>query len=292
MVTDDCDAHQTRAVSERFHEGLDARWHQLRLGGGTVACVESGLRLALPAVASGIYADAQIDDYTSLSRSQFPWRPPLRMRVRARASHTANVTVGQRDAGQSGLGGMDAAQQSLRGTAGFGFWNYPFSPTGAVLGLPDAVWFFAASPPSNMALVPGVAGWGWKAQVVHAQRLGALVAVPPTLASMAWARLSGDARWAERWVQRLSGAAEVELAGADLRVWHEYSLEWTAQQARFSVDGIEVLLVPQPPRGPLGFVAWIDNQFAVATPGGRLRFGTVASESQWLDLQSLQIEPL
>ena len=58
----------------------------------------------------------------------------------------------------------DANQRLLRGTAGFGFWNYPLSLTGAVLRPPDAIWFFGASQPSNMALVPGMPGWGWKAK--------------------------------------------------------------------------------------------------------------------------------
>ena len=56
-------------------------------------------------------------------------------------------------------GSADQAH-TLRGTAGFGFWNYPFSVRGDPLMLPEAVWFFYASPPSNMALIPGVPGWG------------------------------------------------------------------------------------------------------------------------------------
>jgi hypothetical protein len=53
-----------------------------------------------------------------------------------------------------------------------------------------------------------------------------------------------------------------------------------------------VLVAPDPPPGPLGFVAWIDNQYAVATPRGSLRFGTLASEREWLALDALAITPL
>ena len=46
------------------------------------------------------------------------------------------------------------------------------------------------------------------------------------------------------------------------------------------------------PRGPLGFVAWVDNQWAVATPRGRFGWGLLASSEQWLDLGVVQIEAM
>ena len=158
--------------------------------------------------------------------------------------------------------------------------------------LPDAVWFFAASRPSNMALVPGSAGWGWKAQVVNAYRWGALAAGIPTLTTVAWARLTsrGEAT-ASRWVQRFSGASEAHLT-APLEAWHDYTLIWQSDSARFFVDDVEVLNVPNPPHGPLGFVAWIDNQYAIATPRGSLRFGTLASSSECLEIDWLRITAL
>lgn len=96
---------------------------------------------------------------------------------------------------------------------------------------------------------------------------------------------------AARWLRRVSGAAEAHLAPA-LGEWHDYILIWRREEARFVVDGQEVLIAPDPPPGPLGFVAWIDNQFAIATPRGELRFGTLASGPQWLDLDSVRITPL
>jgi hypothetical protein len=50
--------------------------------------------------------------------------------------------------------------------------------------------------------------------------------------------------------------------------------------------------VPNPPPGPLGFVAWIDNQYAIATPQGSLRFGTVSSSAEWLEIDWIRITPL
>jgi hypothetical protein len=265
-------------VDEDFTEALSPRWSQTCIGEGFLQVENSALRMGCSLAEIGRYTDAQIDDYGQLRRADFPWRPPLRLEVRARSSHAAAATNG---AGESG--------DVLRGTAGFGFWNYPFSPRGDILMLPDAIWFFYASPPSNMALVPGLPGWGWKAQVVHTLRLDALVAVTPMALSAAWARLTGETRPAQRWLQRLSGASEA-LLQTSMQDWHTYVIEWLPEVATFWVDDQLALRTPQPPRGPLGFVAWLDNQFAVATPRGTLRFGTVASGSQWIEIDYLNIQ--
>jgi hypothetical protein len=273
-----------RPVEEDFDGAeLGPRWTRTCPGGGELTCADSVLRLAFEGAARGTYTDAQIDDYDHLPRRRYPWRPPLRLDVRARASHPQHPPLAPP------LG--NTAAGVLRGTAGFGFWNYPFSTTGAVLTLPDAVWFFYASPPSNMALVPGSPGWGWKAQVVHAHRWGALAAAGPALAAAGWARVTGREGPAARWVLRLTGAVEAPLPHA-LTGWHDYAIEWRPRSARFLVDADEVLLVPDPPSGPLGFVAWIDNQYAVATPRGELRFGTLDTGPQWLELAHIRARPL
>lgn len=266
-----------------FTQGIGKYWTQTLLGPATLGIVNEKLRMNLPAVQQGTYADAQIDDYDHLPRTAFPWRPPLRMEVRARSSRpaaTANSTSNRSE-----------TTDILRGTAGFGFWNYPFSVRGDLLMLPESIWFFYASPPSNMALIPGVPGWGWKAQVVHSMRAESLAATLPMALSATWARVTGNVRPAERWMQRLSGAHEA-LLHVDMTTWHTYRLEWHAGEATFHVDEALVLRVPHPPTRPLGFVAWLDNQYAVATPKGKLRFGTVATSPEWLELDYVKIEPL
>jgi hypothetical protein len=271
-------------VSERFRDGLSVRWMRTTPNGGTLETGQTGLRLALPDGAhAGVYSDAQIDDYSTLPPSRFPWRPPLHLEVQARASHPVHPARAlPPDSAED--------QQWLRGTVGFGFWNYPFSLTGALLRLPESIWFFGASPPSNMALVPGSPGWGWKAQVVHAHRPGALLAAAPTAAMVALARLSGRERAAARWVRRFSGASEAALE-VDVREWYTYTIDWREDRARFTVDGAEALTVANPPRGPLGFVAWIDNQYAIVTPRGQFRFGTLITGPEWLEIESLHILP-
>jgi hypothetical protein len=261
-----------------FTESIDPYWSQTCIGTGTLHSAASTLRMSLPSAKLGEYSDAQIDDYAGRSRANFPWQPPLRMEVRARSSHpaaTAQSTV--------------ESSNILRGTAGFGFWNYPFSVRGDILMLPEAIWFFYASPPSNMALVPDIPGWGWKAQVIHSMRVGALAATAPMALSAAWARLTGETRPAARWIQRVSGASEALLHVA-MEEWHTYRLEWWPNKVTFWVDGLLVHTVLHPPARPLGFVAWLDNQYAVATPRGVLRFGTVASGPQWFELDSVIIE--
>ncbi|MFL5691366.1 MAG: hypothetical protein ACJ795_06140 [Ktedonobacteraceae bacterium] len=261
-----------------FIQMIEPYWNQTCIGGGSIGIADSALRMQFSSAHRGQYVDAQIDDYGSRQRSDFPWRPPLRMEVRARSSLPAAT-------------GNEAVESThvLRGTAGFGFWNYPFSVQGDILMLPEAVWFFYASPPSNMSLVPGMPGWGWKAQVVHSMRLEALASTLPLGVSAAWARLTGQTSPAQRWMHRLTGAQEA-LLPVQMESWHTYILEWRHTEALFWVDDTLVLRAPQPPTRPLGFVAWLDNQYAVATPRGTLRFGTVASGPQWFEMDTVRIE--
>src|SRR3954468_20756308 len=164
-----------------FTQSIDQRWTQTCIGGASLSIVDSALRMELASAQAGKYTDAQVDDYDGRARSAFPWKPPLRMEVRARSS-------------LPGAGASSTVESTnvLCGTAGFGFWNYPFSVRGDILMLPEAIWFFYASPPSNMSLVPGIPGWGWKAQVVHSMRAESLLSVLPTALATGWGRITGD----------------------------------------------------------------------------------------------------
>src|SRR5438309_4159316 len=263
-----------------FNELLDQHWTQTCIGGGKLYVENSVLRMAFELAQQGKYTDAQIDDYDNMPRANYPWQPPLRMQVIARSSLPA-ATLSRT--------GEDTT--FLSGTAGFGFWNYPFSVRGDVLMLPEAVWFFYASPPSNMALVPGIPGFGWKAQVIHSMRAGALASTIPLALTTGLGLLTGETRPASRWMQRLTGAREAVIS-TDMTSWHKYTLEWRQDEAIFRVDDQPVLHAPQPPTRPLGFVAWLDNQYAVATPRGSFRFGTVACDPQSFEIDSITIQPL
>ena len=72
---------------------------------------------------------------------------------------------------------------------------------------------------------------------------------------------------------------------------HTYTLDWRRDGARFAVDGTTVFETPYSPRGPVGFVCWLDNRFAVVTPQGKIRFGIAPVESdQSLIVESVVIE--
>jgi hypothetical protein len=261
-------------------------WRHHMVGHGW--CEQEGevLRLVTAgAEARGLsYSDAQIDDYRLRPRQRpragllapgglplprpFIRRPPLRLRLRARFSHP---------------------EGALRGTAGFGFWNYPFTlPPRA----PRAIWFFYGSAPNDMPLAMGVPGRGWKAAVVDTGRARALALLPFAPLLVPLLRRPALYRGLYPPLQRAVGVAEA-LVRAPMEQWHEYVVEWGARRSRFLVDGRVVLDEAPSPRGPMCFVAWVDNQYLVLTPQGQLRWGLLeVPQRQWLELAELRIEAL
>ena len=84
--------------------------------------------------------------------------------------------------------------------------------------------------------------------------------------------------------------ASERLLEIPLHDWHRYEIRWEPLCAQFLVDGNLALEATNPPQGPLGFVAWIDNQYLIASPEGGFRFGTMPiSERQWLDLSNIRV---
>src|SRR5262245_27516911 len=96
---------------------------------GVVESTPSGWVMMLPAGMNDRYRLAELENYWGKARGEFPSTPPLELNLRARVSSSDHP-----------------------GTWGFGFWNDPFPAIG--LGpyparppaLPNAVWFFFASP--------------------------------------------------------------------------------------------------------------------------------------------------
>lgn len=248
---------------------MSESWRGLEVlenGGGRVELRDGGVRLSRPATNATSYANAQVGDPGSELRR----RPPLVLRFRARFSHSA---------------------ASLRGTAGFGFWNAALSPAQVHPRLPRAAWFFFSAPPHDVPLALGVPGNGPKAAVLDADRPPFFALAPFALPGFAAMRSPSLHRRLWPFAQWAIGVQEAALSALDLTAWHDYSLDWRANRAVFRVDGATVLSTSRSPRGPLTMVAWLDNAFAVATPQGRFAMGTVGTaDEQWLELDDISIE--
>jgi hypothetical protein len=259
-------------IDERFDANLEPPWDVAEVGTGTVTRQPEPGVLRMTVGAGRIYSNAQIADYCSQDY-RFRWRPPLRMTVTAWASAPAG---------------------ELRGTAGFGFWNHPFSPdVRRFPRLPQAIWFFFAAPPSNMALAYGVPGFGWKAATIDATRPGALALAPLALPAVLLMRRPSLYATLWRRIQRRLNIGEHLLDGALLAEWHTYRIDWRRDGAAFAIDGATVYETPYAPRGAAGFVTWIDNQYAIVTPQGKLGFGIVPVErEQSLFVEHIVVEPI
>lgn len=245
---------------------------RVRSGGEAQPQGNGKWKLSLHATSKDSYCWAQVDDYIPLARRDFHWRTPVRLRLQARISDPAAA-----------------------GTWGFGLWNDPFAMNllgGSVRrlpALPNAAWFFYALPPNYLTLRDDSPGHGFLAQVFSSPRIPSALLAPaglaaPLLAFRSFARLARKV--ARRVIQE--DAARIHV---DVTQWHEYALTWQASEVRFSVDGMDCLVTQVSPRGPLGLVLWIDNQYMAFPPDGRLRFGTLPVERDTgLELRGLSME--
>ncbi len=253
-----------------FHhwaQGFDGSLRWFVKGSGDIEFTDETLRVVAGETTAEHTVDVQLNDHGR--ERDFLWQPPLTLTMKARFSH---------------------ALEDFQGTAGFGFWNKPVKMSrGLVYAMPQAAWFFFASSPSEIKLAETVAGHGWKAATLDAGRwpfLALLPLVPIAVPAF-------NIRWLRQklWPigQRAMGVQE-EMLTVDWQAWHTYQIKWGEKETRFSVDGIDVLQAPSP-RGPLGFVLWIDNKWAVLRVDGRIGKGKLPfAEKQWLEMRQLTIE--
>ena len=244
---------------------------RLEINGGQVYGEEK-LQLYLPPIAQG-YADAQIDDYgLAPGRKGYRWLPGTALSLWARFSHDA---------------------EALQGTAGFGFWNAPFGdPTVRMPALPQAAWFFFASRPSDLPFPHEGPGRGWFAATIDAGHRDALVVMP--LAPL-FLLLNQSARLRARLWPRIGRRLQTSFGPLDLPMteWRHYELQWKPWGCTFLVDGKMALQTACSPRGPLGFVCWVDNQYMVATTRGCFRWGVLSTAAaQWMELADLRLARL
>lgn len=253
--------------------------------------IKNGWKLSIEKGDSSRYRDAQLDDYSSLSRIRFPHRPasatPFGLSLRARASSA-----------------------SIPGTWGFGLWNDPF---GLSLGfggnpfrlpaLPNAVWFFHASKENYLSfksrqpqefkdgqregfkeeqpqgIVPtnGFFSQTFKSPKFHPLLILAGLAFP----------------FSRKTTRKLLGKIIDEdgvALGVDVTEWHSYRLEWSPKRVAFWVDHVAAFESPVSPHPPLGVIIWMDNQYAAFTPEGKLSAGVLANEESWLEVENIIME--
>jgi len=271
--------------------------------GATIIPTENGWRLEIPAGPAGMYRLAQLDNY----RSRFPSSAPTTLNLRCRVSpswppfHTLTGTRPPIFAQSNSTG----ERGGLPGTWGFGFWNDPFTVSLGLQGaarrlpvLPNAAWFFHASDENHLSLRPpidlmggpqgGLPANGFLAQTFSSPKIPSLLLAPGLLA-LPFAFSKTFAKWLRAVAGKIirEDAKRLEL---DVTQWREYRLMWSPSRVEFSVDGASVFETESSPRGPLGLVIWIDNQFAAFPPDGKIRVGTLENPTPaWMEIADLEI---
>jgi hypothetical protein len=244
-------------------------WFESIASGGKVERQDGIAHLEIPAGPAGSYRLAQLDDYRGRRRSQFAWRDGLRLELKARASAA-----------------------DIKGTWGFGLWNDPFSMSllsGGLLrlpALPNTAWFFFGSPPNYLSLRDDLPANGLTAGVFRSPPFPSawMAAGAPALPLLAFAPTTRLLRRLGRgFVRQQTAAVDVDLTG-----WHTYTLDWRPEGTNFQVDGATVLESRLSPRGPLGLVIWIDNQFLAMPPDGRTRYGWLETPAPaWIEVADI-----
>ena len=132
-------------------------------------------------------------------------------------------------------------------------------------------------------------GNGWKASTLDATRLPFFLLLPTAPLAIPLMNIRSMYRILWPLGQRALGIHEATVE-APMTQWHSYEIDWAAKEARFKVNGQEILRCASSPRGPLGFVMWLDNQYAIATPWGSFGHGLLETHGkQWMEVQSLSI---
>jgi hypothetical protein len=242
----------------------------------SVEQIENGWRLKIEAGDSLRYRDSQLDDYSGLPRHRFPHRA---------AGASVSLSLLAR-----------TSTLSAAGTWGFGLWNDPF---GLSLGfggnpfrlpaLPNAAWFFYASPQNYLSFknlstnARGVAANGFLAQTFRSPKFHPLL-IPAGLA-LPFSRVA-TRNLLSKVIDEASSALSV-----DVTQWHRYRLEWSMNRVVWDVDNARVFESPVSPNAlrSLGVIIWIDNQYAAFTPEGRIAFGVLENGDEWLEVKDIVI---
>ena len=241
---------------------------------------QDGWRLSIPAGPAGRYRCAQLDDHAMRLRRWFPWQVPVTLSLHARVS-----------------------SQNLTGTWGFGFWNDPFdfnlrlgNAIPQLPAAPNTAWFFHAAPPNYLSLRDDLPAQGFLASAFRSldwprrRLIGNRTGVPNPVGTK---KSPWPFRWGLDGVRRVGSwfiGQDASSLTIDCTEWHSYAIECGEDGVIFKVNGEIIFQTKVTPRGRLGLVLWIDNQYAAFPPGGRLTFGTSESNQPgWLELAGISV---
>ena len=244
--------------------------------GSLATRAEQGVwHLEIPAGPKRRYRLAQIEDYTSLRRKDYPWQAPLHLSLRARASSV-----------------------EIPGTWGFGLWNDPYGMSlfpdirlFSLPALPNAAWFFFASPHNYLSFRDDLPAHGALAATFRSPHWSGLQTALSAHA-LPFLVFPPSARFYRQLAQRFIQEDSTDLA-VDPRLWHTYEISWKTDSVAYQVDGIIVLETKVSPLGPLGLVIWVDNQYAAFPPDGRITWGALENPiPAWIEVTDIRLASL
>ena len=232
----------------------------------SVIPISNGFRLGISASSQTEYRLSQTDDYERLPRRKFSERPPLTFSLQARAS-----------------------SESIPGTWGFGLWNDPFGLSFGFGGnpfslpaLPNAIWFFHASPNNYLSFQNNKPAQGFLAQTFRSPRFH------PSLVPFGLTFPFSKKKARQYLGQIIDEDSAIVSVG--VTQWHRYRLDWDTSHSTFWVDETSVFETVISPHPPLGLVIWIDNQYAAFTQDGELKWGVETNSSEaWLEIKNINL---
>ena len=218
-----------------------AEWSILRVGGGALLRTGSGLRFFNPSPDARRYINAQLDDTQGRRRSAFP----LAAAVDAHGP-CAFFASRRRAWRYSGLWLLERSVHDDRAPAA----GAAAALSGSSMRRRLLTWRWrrmcrdgAGRPQVSMRSMDG------RSPHCHFCSLAAPFMRARAMRRRLWPLFQRQFRVGEA------------LLPVDMTGWHTYTLVWTRAAAVFAVDGQTVLVHTPPPRGPLGLVVWIDNQY-------------------------------
>jgi hypothetical protein len=239
-------------------------------GSNTEIDEEGTFLLLIPSGRKGKYRWAQFDDYLDKSRKKFAWQSPSHLSLDARCDNPHH-----------------------QGTWGFGFWNDPFNTSLGVKGsvrrlpvLPNCAWFFFASKHNYLSFENNLPAQGFLAATFSSPIIPSIF-YAPTLPFLPFLINKHFAKFARHVLSHFV-KQDANLIDLDIKQWHTYKIDWQPHEVQFLIDDQMILSTLLSPKGKLGLVIWVDNQFAAFKPNGQIAFGTLAAkESTTLEIKNL-----